>query len=408
LRHSHQPATHSLKLLLTIGLLFIILSASSQIKVDVKATGKHAKAINDAKEVGQTAKEKKEEAERIKEQVEAARERYKKQYDSLKIIHMDTLQFDSLNTPEFTEEDSLALANEILSNPVFTEFKKILDESILSEPDLENADSIAFAKAKAVLEEHAKSYLPAELNQAGDPLKELPFNPLAGGVPDLEDGIPEIQKPTRPNPNLIKPDQARELFKKIDPKQFEEVQENLKGLKAKYSELPDTRFPEEGVKRNSLKDVPFKKRLYVGGNFSIQSTDPFIIDTNPQVGYWINKKWLSGAGIIVREQFGKRDSLQLLTGDAHGFNVFTRFDIKSGIFGRAEVESQISKSLFNKEEETESIWQNAYLLGLGREFKIGPVRMTSMILYDFNYKNNNLNARPLVLKMGFEISKKPE
>ena len=126
------------------------------------------------------------------------------------------------------------------------------------------------------------------------------------------------------------------------------------------------------------------------------------------MGYWINKKWLSGAGIVIREQFGMRDSLQSLTGDAHGFNVFTRFEIKNGFFGRAEVESQVSKSLFSENENSESSWESAYLLGLGREFSVGPVRMTSMISYDFNYKNNTLNARPIVFKIGFELSKKPE
>ncbi len=376
-------------------------------------TGKHAKAINTAKGAEQSVKERKEQAERIKEQIEARKE-YQRQYDSLKAIQindfqLDSLQLDSLQMPTFSKEDSIAIAEQILAQPDMTEYRELLAEVIdYEEPDLSNADSVALVKAQSILEEHAQSFLPAELNQTANPLDGF-ANPLEGGVPDLSGGVSEIEKPTRPNPNLIKPEQARELFQKIDPEQFQEIQQDIKGLKEKYSELPDTRFPEEGIKRNSLQDVPFKKRLYFGGNFTIQSTDPFIIDANPQIGYWINKKWLAGAGVIFREQFGKQDSLQLLTGDAHGFSVFTRFDIKSGFFGRAELESQISKSLFKEEEEdAKSSWQNAYLIGLGREFNIGPVRITSIVLYDLNYKHNNLNTRPLVLKVGFELSKKPE
>lgn len=401
---------NQLKLFLTICLSYFILSVSGQIKVDAKVTGRHKEAIENAKE---TKKEIEAQAEHIKEQIEA-REKYKKQYDSLKSIQLsdfelDSIQLDSLQIPDFTKEDSLAIANKIFEQESMLQYRELITDVIdLDEPDLSNADSVALVKAQAILEEHAKAYLPEELNESSNPLDGMLENPLEGWMPDLSGGVPEIEKPTRPNPNLIKPEQAQELFKKIDPEQFQEIQENLKGLKEKYSELPDTRFPEEGIKRNSLQDVTFKKRLYFGGNFTIQSTDPFIIDANPQMGYWINKKWVAGAGIIVREQFGKRDSLQSLTGDAHGYNLFTRFNIKSGFFGRAEVESQVSKSLFNEEEDVKSAWQNAYLIGLGREFKIGPVRMTSMVLYDLNYKNNNLNTRPLVLKVGFEISKKPE
>lgn len=401
----------------------------SQVKLDVNTTGKHQRAIDRAKGVKQTAEEKKVEAEQIKKQVEA-RKQYKKQYDSLKTIHLrkikfDTLRVDSLTmsldslsdsldslaVPSISKEDSLAIAEAILSQPEFQQLEELLKETIpIEKPeDLQNADSIALAKATAILEEHAQSYLPTELNQSGNPLDGLPSNPLEGGVPDLSQGIPEIEKPSRPNPNLIKPEQAQELFKKIDPKQFQDIQENIKGLKEKYRELPDTRFPEEGIKRNSLEDVPFKKRLNFGGNVGIKSTDPFILDTNIQLGYWFNKKWLSGVGFILREQFGKTDSLSFVTGDAHGFSLFTRYDINRGFFAWIEMEQQINKSIFqNSEQLTTPVWQKAYLLGIGREFKLGPVRMSSTILYDFNYQKNNLNPRPIVVKIGVQLSKKPE
>jgi hypothetical protein len=393
------------KSILTLFVLFISIAAVGQVKVDVNASGKHQRAINKAKEAKSTAQERKQQADRIAQQIKA-REEYKRQYDSLKVTYSDTLQQDSIETPEFTERDSLAIAEALLSPADLNQYKELLAELPEEIPD--NADSLALAKAKTILEDHAKSYLPSELNQSGDPLKELPFNPFEGGVPDLSDGVPEIKKPSKPNPNLVKPDQARELFKKIDPKQFEDMQNDIKGLKEKYSELPDTRFPEEGVKRNSLEDVPFKKRINLGGNFSVLSTDPFILDTNLQLGYWINKKWMSGLGFILRENFGKQDSLSVLTGDSHGFSLYTRYDIAKGFFGWVEMDQQINQSFFQKEETVIPVWEKAYLLGIGREFKIGPIRMSTMILYDFNYLNNNLNARPLVYKMGIQFSKKPE
>ena len=170
--------------------------------------------------------------------------------------------------------------------------------------------------------------------------------------------------------------------------------------------MPDTRFPEEGRKRNSLEDLPFKKRLYLGGTINATSTDPLIMDINLQLGYWLNKKWLAGVGLVVREQFNQRDSVSL-TGDAHGFSLFMRYDILKQFYAWGESQFQVNKSIINAEDSTPSKWERANLLGIGREFMIGPVRMNSLIMYDFNYQNNDLNNRPWVFRLGVQLTKKP-
>jgi len=134
-------------------------------------------------------------------------------------------------------------------------------------------------------------------------------HPLSG------EGHALLSKASRPNPNLIKPDKAKELFKKIDPEQFKDAQLDMEQLKKKYSKLPYTRYPKEGTKRNSLQDIPFTKRLYFGGNVGLTSTDPLILSSNLQLGYWINKKWLAGVGITLREQFTAEDTTSLVSGD---------------------------------------------------------------------------------------------
>lgn len=393
----------------------------AQVKVDAKATGKHANALNQAKGARQTAKQRKEQLEKLKQQVKA-RQLYQEKYDSLKMLYTkpdlndslgayskndllakynDSLQLyniDSLAITEFTREDSLAVSKQILESTDFpSEYADLILNPIVLEPefDTQNADSIALARATAILEEDAKKFLPAELSGQDNenPLDQL-TNPAAG-----------VRVPTKPNPNLVKPEKAKELFKKIDPEQFQEAQADIQKLKKKYSELPDTRYPEEGTKRNSLEDKPFKDRLYFGGNLSLQSTDPVIINTNLQLGYWVNKKWLAGVGIIFREQFGS-DSTSV-TGDGYGYSFFTRYDIPKGFFAWAEVERQINKSLFNSETSGDTKWESAHLLGVGREFKIGVVQMMSLILYDFNYQNNDLNNRPWVFRLGVRFSKKP-
>ncbi|MEO9646153.1 MAG: hypothetical protein ABJI10_08790 [Ekhidna sp.] len=398
------------------------LHMQAQVKVDAKATGKHANALNRAKGARQTAKQRKEQLEQLQQQVKA-RASFKQQYDSLKEVYtnaslrdsiqvyqndsihvfsFDSLQqyqMDSLLVREFTKEDSLAISREILESTDFPpEYRELILNPIVLEPEIntENADSLALAQATAILEEDARKFLPAELGDANNqnPLDQL-TNPAQG-----------LAIPSKPNPNLIKPEKARELFKKIDPKQFQEAQADIQKLKKKYSELPDTRYPEEGTKRNSLEDKPFKNRLYFGGNLSLQSTDPVIINTNLQLGYWINKKWLGGVGVIFREQFGN-DSTSQVTGDGYGYSFFTRYDIPKGFFAWAEVERQINKSLFASESPVGTKWDSAHLLGVGREFKIGKVQMLSLILYDFNYQSNDLNSSPFVFRLGVRFSKKP-
>lgn len=302
------------------------------------------------------------------------------------------MQRDSLYLLEFSREDSLALSEKVLEESDFPpEYKElILNPVELDELTPEQSDSIAFAKANAILQEEAQKFLPSELEAPQDPME----------------GLADVAIPSKPNPNLIKPEAARELFKKVDPEQFKEAQLDIKKLKKKYSELPDTRYPEEGTKRNSLKDVPFKKRLYFGGNISLISTDPVILNSNLQLGYWINKKWLGGVGLILREQFSN-DTTLMLNGDGYGYSFFTRYDLPKGFYAWGEIERQINQSLFNGEQPSDASWQSAYLLGVGRDFSIGIVRMTSSILYDFNYQNNDLNARPWVFRLGVQFSKKP-
>ncbi|WP_436516258.1 hypothetical protein [Ekhidna sp. To15] len=366
--------------------------AAAQVKVDAKATGKHAKAFNTAKQTKQSAKQRKEQARRLQQQVKA-KELYAARFDSLKAIQMDSAQM-------FSKEDSLKAAETILQSSDFPpEYRELILNPISPLPALEttNADSLALVEATKVLESEARKFLPQDLGATEDPLSQLTNPAAVGGIPT---------KPNKPNPNLVKPDQARKLFKKIDPEQFQEAQADIQKLKKTYSQVPDTRYPEEGSKRNSLENIPFAKRVYFGGNLSLQSTDPVIINTNLQVGYWINKKWLSGVGISLREQFAN-DSTSNLTGDGYGYSLFTRYDIPKGFFAWGEVERQINKSFFTSENPRDTKWQSAYMLGIGREFKIGIVQMMSMVLYDFNYQNNDLNARPLVFKIGFRFSKKP-
>ncbi len=193
------------------------------------------------------------------------------------------------------------------------------------------------------------------------------------------------------------------FFENISPEEFTKSQVSLQAAKTKYAAIPELSKPEEGVKRNSLKGSPLKNRLFLNGNIAIQSTSPMILDANIQVGYKWTKAFSSGVGLLLREQFSNRDSTSL-TGDAHGVSVFSNYDILKGFYVYGEYQLVKNKSLF-QETPVAATWQYAALLGIGRRFQLSnKISVSISLLYDFNYKNNNLNQRPLVPRIGYQVN----
>ncbi len=209
------------------------------------------------------------------------------------------------------------------------------------------------------------------------------------------------------NPNMLSPDQAQEMMTVTDPEEFAKQQIENQLMKKKFSSLPDQRHPEEGTKRNSLEDAPFKNRIYLGGALNIESTDPFVMDFGLQLGYWINKKWLAGVGITMREQFGNSSSQN---SDSWGNSLFARYNLPKGFFAYCELQRQIEESLFKKEADVliPAEWEEAYLLGVGKEFKVGFVRMSLSVLYDFNWRYNDVYSGPFTTRVGFQLTRVPK
>lgn len=257
-------------------------------------------------------------------------------------------------------------------------FKK--DSMLLSDSELSN---------RFAIKKRMKSYLPPELAAESDKKLEdqLLYNEL--------DGYGNLRKVDRSG--------VKEFFQNVDKEEFSKSQAAILLAKKKYSSVPSLDKKEEGIKRNSLKGSPLKKRLFLNGNVSVQSTSPFIMDVNIQLGYQWTKKLSSGVGILWREQFGGQPNTSPLTGDAHGYSFFTNYDILQGFFLYGEYQAVINKPLFGESSQASS-WQYAALLGAGRKFQLGKkISLSVSLLYDFNYKNNELNQRPLVPRLGYSM-----
>ncbi|MEO9872986.1 hypothetical protein [Ekhidna sp.] len=255
-------------------------------------------------------------------------------------------------------------------------------------PDSTSLDSLILSD-RFKMKERLESYLPPELAQESD--KKIEQQLLYGEM----DEYGQLKKIDRSG--------VSDFFKKISPEEFTKSQLSLKAAKEKYSTIPDLSKEEEGIKRKSLKGAPLKERLFLNGNIAIQSTDPVILDTNIQLGFQWNKSFSTGLGLLLREQLNDRDS-SALTGDAHGFSFFANYDILKGFFLYGEYQLVKNKSLFQETIRPAS-WQYAALLGAGRRFSISKkVSLSVSLLYDFNYKKNTLNQRPLVPRIGYNFS----
>jgi len=238
--------------------------------------------------------------------------------------------------------------------------------------------------------ERLSNYLPEELRQESDLSidNQMKYGKL--------DQFGQLQKVDRSG--------VKEFFQNVDPEQFSRAMVSMTAAKKKYAVLPDLSKEEEGIKRNSLKGTPLKKRLFLNGNIALQSTNPLILDANVQLGYRWTQKLSTGIGILYREQFTGRDSTSAIMGDAHGWSAFVNYDIAKGFFVYSEAQQVINQPIFG-ESNLLRTKEQAYFIGMGRKFSVGKhVKLSVMMLYDLNYRNNSLNQRPLVPRIGYSVS----
>ena len=399
----------------SLGLLLFSFSAFSQIKFDVKVSDKHLKKVEKSKDARSKLKAYK--AYYQKDSIKAAKLAWKE----YKINNKDSLK--SIGK----WKEAKAHQKEILLGKWKQPKKYFIDQAGLKPPQ----DSLDWALqefAKAGNFEHVQQYYESygqydsayldRFNLDSMQIDSLDWMERYGMKKRLESYLPEdlkLQSDKKIEDQLLHNDLDKygnikkvdrsgvsDFFKNVDPDEFSKSQLTIKYAKEKYAKLSNLEKKEEAIKRNSLKGTPLKNRLFLNGDVAIQSTDPLVADMNVQIGYQWNKKLSTGIGLLLREQLSSRDSTTL-TGDAHGFSVFTNYDILKGFFLYGEYQRVINKPLIGESTKPTS-WQYSALLGAGRRFQIGKkVTLSVSLLYDLNYKNNTLNRRPLVPRVGYQV-----
>ncbi len=401
-------------------LLFTPTVIFGQIRFSGKATGRHKKAIEEVKDSRNRFR--KAEAD-VKEVLKDTAYLYNRP-DSLYFIdrfryyeaHLDSVDLavvnDSLRYFRQNFRDSLTSYQQ-----KFESYKEygINEYNPDTAVDVYNNYEVDFLKKKLqLLEDMAETRMIEEFELTEFTGTSSPFIPEDPSKqflgPDQSEEISqeEIQQLASINqriPDLpltvINPEQMGEVFADMPRASIDEAQEEIKGLKKKYSSVNTTTDLSSAVKRNSLADKPFHRRLQFGGTVDIASTDPLILDIDLQLGYRLNKHATLGAGGIYRKQF-TNSNYKDLVGDAYGYSGFLSYEIVKSFFGYAEYRSITDRKVI--EQSGKANWETAYYLGIGKAVSLGKrLEMTLIFLYDLNHKNNDLTARPYSMRVGYRI-----
>ncbi|MDW3197445.1 MAG: hypothetical protein R8G66_34020 [Cytophagales bacterium] len=285
--------------------------------------------------------------------------------------------------------DSAALAQELEDRISGTPYEL---------PDL-NRDSLTWEAMTNHTEKEAERHAEQQVSEYFPDNPELPLGEGAG-LPEEVLGLSEKVSALK-NPNFISPKDAQGLFDKVDPQQFQDAMLRTEKLKQKYQKLPSIEDPKNGLKRNSLSDLPFADRLYFGGNLDMPSTDPLVLDTQLQLGYWWNKHWMTGLGFGVREQFS---GVSQPNSDNHGWSGFSRYHLTPSIFLWGEYSERWYRSLFGSEPANSRLVKDwGLFVGAGKDFRIGKATLFTLLLYNVNHRSNDLSNRPWLIKIGFRI-----
>lgn len=150
---------------------------------------------------------------------------------------------------------------------------------------------------------------------------------------------------------------------------------------------------ESNEKTNPLGKLPFKDRLYTGGNiaFNVQSISGipiYFFETSPFVGYRITPKFSVGVGAKYIYIGSKQANFKY---SVFGGNIFSRYKFTENLFAHTEFEVLRAYNLDpNSSSQGERATVPMFFVGAGYNYSIGgTATLQIMLLYDFI---NNINS----------------
>ena len=153
-------------------------------------------------------------------------------------------------------------------------------------------------------------------------------------------------------------------------------------------------------KKSSLQGKSLGERLTYGGGFQVVPGPPLGIQTAPQIGYQINKKWLIGMSGNYRVQLTADRRGIVTNGAIYGGSTFTHYQFWKGflVHGEAEVMSQPVR----QQDAIQRTWQTNMLAGVGKTYNlVGQWQGKVVLLYNITHQQQSLYPRPWMIRFAF-------
>ncbi|MBL7842643.1 MAG: hypothetical protein KF846_09820 [Cyclobacteriaceae bacterium] len=162
---------------------------------------------------------------------------------------------------------------------------------------------------------------------------------------------------------------------------------------------------------NSLKDVPFKERVFTGGGFGMGFNNfQDYVSVSPVIGYSFTRKFMGGVGLSY--QFVKYKNVlpgKDVNANNYGINPFLRFNVIQGFFLQTEFEHLNYEFINYPPLETTREAFNSFLGGGGYIQPIGRnAAFFAMVLYNFNFQTPAPGEyapyyNPWILRVGVNV-----
>ena len=173
-------------------------------------------------------------------------------------------------------------------------------------------------------------------------------------------------------------------------------------------------FGQKTDNSNSLTELPFKDRLYTGGDLGLSLGNLTFVNVNPILGYMLDEQLSAGFGlkyIYYRERYPEYN--WEYSNSMYGGSLFARYLIGESFIAHAELETMnaevrpfLSTTLTRK-------WVPVGFLGAGYRQGIGNTYAQILVLYDaindrdspyrseYLFGNSNL---PIIIRGGIVLS----
>lgn len=162
---------------------------------------------------------------------------------------------------------------------------------------------------------------------------------------------------------------------------------------------------------NSLKDVPFGQRIYLGGDLGLSFGNITFVNVNPIIGYRLNKVWSAGLGakyIYYGEDYPAYN--WKYSTSMYGGSVFTKYLIGENLLAHAEFETLNAEVREFLSTDLTRKWVPMGFVGGGYRQGLGGTYIQILALYDVindrhsPYRNQYLfGDLPIIIRGGIVI-----